>query len=164
MAKLLRTILEDIAHPHGTYVSVKPIEADIDKLYDWVNNNTSVVSNPKDSYHVTVIYSRNACPEVKAYDFNLPITGKITGWKKLGKTADDHFLVLTLESEALHKINDDLMRDYGATSDFPTYVPHISISYHHPEALPENYPAMTITFDSVSIEPLKEGWRPAKED
>lgn len=164
MAKLLRDILEDITHSHGTYVSVTPIQADVDKLYDWVTNNTNVVSNPKSSYHVTVIYSRTPCPNVKAYDFNLPITGNITGWKKLGKTADDHFLVLTLESEELDKINADLMRDYGATSDFPTYVPHISISYHHPGALPLDYPAMKITFDSVSIEPLKEGWRPAKED
>lgn len=156
--------MESIKHSAGTYVSVKPIQADVDKLYDWIGQNTDITSNPKDSYHVTVIYSRTPCPDVEKYDFNLPITANITGWKKLGKTADDHFLVLTLESEDLNRINSDLMRDYGATSDFPTYIPHISVSYHHPSEIPQNYPSMKITFDSVSVEPLKEGWRPEKED
>jgi len=160
----LRDILEDLTHPNGTYVSVKLRDLDESALYDWIHNNTDIVSNPQSSYHTTVIYSTTPCPDVKSYDFNLPIEATITGWKKLGKTADDHFLVLTLESEQLRKINGDLMRDYGASSDFPTYVPHISISYHYPYALPENYPAMKVTFNSVQIEPLKEGWRPAKDE
>jgi hypothetical protein len=163
MIKFRELFSEDkkIDHSHGTYVNVKPSEADKNKLYDWVVENGISKPMDKDDYHTTVIYSKTPCPDVDEYDFDLPITGSICGWKIFESTLG-RCLVAQVQSEELQVINADLKRDYGATSDFPEYIPHITISWGYEGSIPDNYPAMKITYDKVEVKGLDPNWTPKK--
>jgi hypothetical protein len=150
-------------HSNGTYINVKPTDVDKDNLYNWVVLNK--ISNPLDKheYHVTVIYSKTPCPDAKEYDFNLPIHGDIVGWK-IFDAPIGRCLVAHVHSDQLQKINADLKRDYGATSDYPDYIAHITVSYDYVGELPTDYPAMSITFNEVQVKGLDPTWRPKKEN
>lgn len=160
MASFKEFISED-EHKDGTYVNVKLNELDKDKLYDWVLSHD--ISNPldKDEYHVTVIYSRAPCPEAENYNYELPITGHITGWK-IFDAPIGRCLVAHVDSSKLQTINTELKRDYGATSDFPDYIPHITVSYDYKGELPTEFPDMLVTFDKVQVKGLDPTWRPKK--
>jgi hypothetical protein len=150
-------------HRDGTYVSATLCDEDKETLYNWVTSNG--ISDPlnKDEYHVTVIYSRTPCPEAANYDYNTPITGNITGWK-IFEAGIGRCLVAHIESEQLQTINADLQRNYGATSDFPEYIPHITVSYSYEGTIPDNYPAIKVKFDKVISKGLDVNWRPTKGD
>lgn len=149
-------------HKNGTYVCVDLIDSDAKLLHDWVVANLDLPNPvPQKDYHTTITYSRTPVPDVEDYEFKFPITGTITGWMVLGQDGN-RFLVAHVESEQLHRINGDITREYGATSDFPTYIPHITISYDFDGEIPQNYPAMQITYGSHKIDGLKPSWRPTE--
>lgn len=150
-------------HKDGTYVSMKPSTSVADQLYDWVSNNGINDPLDKGEYHVTVIYSRAPCPGADNYDFKMPIEGTITGWK-IFDAPIGRCLVAHVQSEQLQTINSDLKVNYGATSDYPEYIPHITVSYNYKGELPQNYPAMKITFDTVEVKGLDPTWRPTKKE
>lgn len=158
MIKFTKFLAEN-NHDSGTYVNVKPTEDDKNKLYDWVISNGIKPPMDKDDYHTTIIYSKTPCPDVKGYDFNLPVTGTICGWKIFGSDLGK-CLVAVIQSSDLQKINADLKRDYGATSDFPEYIPHITVSWKFEGSLPDDYPAMNVTFDKVEVKGIDPNWKP----
>lgn len=152
---------EFIEHKDGTYINVKPTKDNKKELYNWVVDNE--IGNPlnRDEYHVTVIYSRNPCPNAKYYDFNLPIEGKICGWEIFDANIG-RCLVARIESKQLNDINNDLMTKYGATSDFDSYKPHITVSYDYKGDKPKDIPNINFSFDMVEVKGLDTNWRPKK--
>ena len=156
-----KTFIIESDHSKGTYVNVKLSDSDKNRLYDWVTKNG--ITNPldKDEYHVTVIYSLTPCPDAAKYDFNLPITGRICGWK-IFDAPIGRCLVAHVESEDLQRINADLKANYGATSTFPEYIPHITVSYNFEGEIPQNYPAQLIVFSQVEVKGLNPDWKPKK--
>jgi hypothetical protein len=153
-------LMEDL-HAAGTYVNVKVSAEDQDKLYSWCEEHGIGPLMDKEDYHATVVYSPTPCPDAKHYDFNLPATANIVGWKafdsQLGRC-----LVAQLQSEDLDKFNADMKNIYGATSNFPSYIPHITVSWGYEGALPENYPAFKITFDKAEVKGIDPNWKPKK--
>jgi hypothetical protein len=147
-------------HEHGTYVSLIPCDADAKKLTEWVGDNLTL-SNvvPTKDLHTTLVYSKTPVPAVEDYQFGKYFSGKIVGWKLLGDE-QNKFLVAHVESEQLQDLYAD-MQKLGATSDYPDYIPHITVVYDYEGELPTVYPSMTITYTAVHVEGLKESWRPA---
>lgn len=156
-------IEENDEHKNGTYINVKPTEEAKDTIFDWVSNNGINDPLDKNEYHVTVIYSKTPCPGAVNYDFNLPIEGTISGWK-IFDAGIGRCLVASIQSEQLQTINADLKANYGATSDFPEYIPHITVSYNYLGEIPQNYPAMRVTFNQVEVKGLDPTWRPKKKE
>lgn len=156
-------VVEQDEHSKGTYVNVKISDLDKNKLYDWVVGRGINEPLDKNEYHTTVIYSRTPCPDAANYEYGIPITGNITGWK-IFDAGIGRCLVAFVQSEQLQKINADLQRDYGATSDFPEYLPHITVSYSYIGEIPDDYPAMRITYDQVEVKGLNPDWRPTKKE
>lgn len=146
-------------HKNGTYVSVEPTVADADRLYAFVAPLGINNLLDKSEYHATVIYSKAPCPGVKHYNYNLPVTGIISGWK-IFEAGIGRCLVATIESAGLQRINEDLKRDYGATSSFPTYIPHLTVSYDHIGDAPTKFPSLTVTFDTLKIKGINPEWKP----
>lgn len=154
-----REFLSEEIHPAGTYVNVKVSDSDKTKLYDWCQENGIGPLMDKEDYHATVVYSPTPCPDAIEYDFNLPAEANIVGWKafdsQLGRC-----LVAQLQSQDLTKYNMDMKNIYGATSNFPEYIPHITVSWGYEGELPQNYPAFKITFDKAEVKAIDPNWKP----
>ena len=156
-----REFLMESEHPAGTYVNVKVSDADKTRLYDWCEANGIGPLMDKEDYHATIVYSPTPCPDAKNYDFNLPAVGSIVGWKafdsQLGRC-----LVAQIQSEDLTRMNADMKNIYGATSNFPEYIAHITVSWGYEGAIPENYPAFKIKFDRSEVKAIDPNWKPKK--
>lgn len=146
-------------HKDGTYVNVKVCSEDKTKLYDWCEEHGIGPPMDKDDYHATIIYSPTPCPDAKNYNFNLPVHANIVGWKafdsQLGRC-----LVAQLQSEELNKLNSDMKTMYGATSSFPEYIAHITVSWGYVGELPQDYPAFQIAFDKAQVKAIDKNWKP----
>lgn len=148
-------------HEKGTYIKADPIQANRDQLFSWTQENGITNAVDSSEYHTTIIYSKNPCPEAKEYDFKLPMHATVSGFKifdaPLGRC-----LVAALESEDLKTVNSDIMQRYGATSDYPEYIPHITLSYNYDGDLPTNPPKINVWFNKVEVKGLDPTWAPKK--
>jgi hypothetical protein len=83
----------------------------------------------------------------------MPITVecKIKEWKILGKA-----LTLLIECENVRKLN-KLMMNAGATSDFPSYIPHITINPEFGEGdLPKDIPDFNIILNTLVVKKIEK--------
>ena len=112
----------------GTYAGVKFNEESQDLI---VNLAKEIgVPNPitKGDIHLTLLYSRKFLPDYKAAgDIDIKVTPKdfhiFVGFDK------KEILVMKIDAPDLIKRHKELMKEHGATYDFPEYIPHITLSY-----------------------------------
>lgn len=146
-------------HQHGTKVFVYPRKEDAKILYQAVVDMG--INKPMDAgeYHVTVIYSSHPCPDAEYHKINLPMVGFINGWEifesKLGRC-----LVALIKSTPIYNLNKELVHDYGATSNFPEYKAHMTVSWHHVGDKPDSFPIQSIIFDAYKVDGLDPNWAP----
>ncbi len=149
------TFEDYIKHSTGTYFALQPSgpsRIGIESLVRQLGLKAPV--NPV-SYHCTVLYSKKPCPEIIREDFDMPIWAE--GYEYEIFEGEKPALVLKLRSIRLHELYKHLTETYGATSDFPTYIPHITLTYDEvPEVIPEHPVTLNIKFDSYVITPIKE--------
>ena len=153
--KLFERYIAKKQHPDGTYVSAELDPKFQDAIFKWAKENgIPNLADPK-QYHATIAYSRKGIPEVKSKDFKLPIAAEITGWKIFPTQTGGKCLVASLKSEQLTSHFNDIMDNYGATYDFPSYQPHITVSYDYgSDVAPKTFPKIKVQFNKVRIEPL----------
>lgn len=112
-------------------------EADAKKLRKWAKDRG--ISDIVEEMHVTVVASRNSFPADEMGDDDEEVTVKVKGIKRLKES-----IVLTLDAPkivARHKA----ARDKGASHDFNSFQPHITLTYSGPDnELPEDFPAMSV--------------------
>ena len=148
-------------HADGTYVSAQLDKASTDDLFAWVKENK--IPNPYDpnEYHVTIVYSRKGIPEVENYKFDLPIKCEISSFEIFTTQSNTQCLVAKLSSECLTSIHNDIRKKYGATHDFPSYKPHVTLSYDYgSDEVPKDLPKIPLTFDKVAVKPLNLDYKP----
>ena len=97
-------------------------------------------------YHCTVMYSRVHVEPIK---INTPISAKAIGYDIF----DDNLLVIRLHCPQATSIFNELVSN-GATYDFPSYVPHITVAANWKGQVPELVPKNIIWFDSYDYEDL----------
>jgi hypothetical protein len=140
----------------GTYASYKLTPRSADKLMNWIIDNDITSPTPKEELHVTTTYSRADVDLVPSDKNNIVLnpSGYSIGVLK-------NALVLHIESDELTKVHDDAL-DAGATSDYPSYKPHITLSYDAEanEELIRNLvpPTFEITLSHEEIMPLREAF------
>jgi 2'-5' RNA ligase len=145
----------------GTYAKLVPTEETKKRIAQVVNllNITNPVST--NSLHVTVVYSRAQCDEIKDLNLVLPIKAHGDSFKKFHQQDGTDCLVLKLNSNAIQDIHWTAREQYGATHDFPQFQPHITLSYDHPHAAPNDSLIQyfnNLTFDQYHVEPLDLEW------
>lgn len=152
---MLKEMQKFAKHMHGTYVAfqVDPISAA--KLDYFCQNRLGLGSDRvhQSKYHTTVIYSRTPVPDAE------DLSSKTSAWSKaigydIFQTNGERCLVLLVECEDANNLNAALGRR-GATSDYPTYTAHITLSYAFngdERELP--LPDFRINYDRVVVEPL----------
>jgi len=148
--------LEDL-HENGTFASLKLDEPSKDVIS--YLSELLEVHNPihKDDYHTTLIYSRKPCPDaVEHHGKEIQLNGIIDNLIKWPSKSGTTCLVASVNSDELIKLNRHFTTKYGATSDYPEYKPHITLSYDCDDkeyCLPDIIP---IKFTTIHVESLKE--------
>jgi len=143
-------------HPNGTYMSVKVSRATQKLLDKWSReHNIPNPIDPKDM-HTTLVYSRKPVPESDDYPINFPIACKIKEWQ-IFPTGNEgkKCLVAVVESEVLQQHFRAIHTLYGASFDYPKYIPHITLSYDYGlNKVPTDLPDFTIVYDDKDFQPL----------
>ena len=118
--------------PDGTYIGVKFSKDTCDAIKKFCKDNKIPNTVSRDKLHTTIIYSRKFDDLTK--DENIGILD--TPWIGIPKEFDiwktqdgKHALVLKYDCLALEKEHKRLMSKYDLVYDFPSYIPHCSISY-----------------------------------
>jgi len=117
-------------HKNGTYVGLRILPPSGPKLYEFCRQSGILVN--KSSFdrrlHTTVLYSRKPCPLIvpdpemhiaRFEDFAL-FTNHDEG--------KDTVLVVKLNAPSVVARHIKLMAEHGASYDFPTFQPHITLS------------------------------------
>lgn len=148
----------------GTHIMAELSTSSRDQLFNFVNTLDIPNTTDPNEYHSTIISSRKSV-DASDYKFDKKIEATITEWKILPTKTGKSCLVAIVDSKKLVKYNSDLMTDYGATSDFPSYHPHITISYDlEAGTIPKEIPLFKITYDKVTIKPLDLDFVPKTVD
>lgn len=127
----LDEILKLIEAPEdGTFVGVKFLPADAQKLESFSIENQVPNPNPATKMHITLLFSTNPIPDYKPYgQYKSGLTATPKDVKIWGED-EEKVLVLILESPQLVKRHQYLMKKHpNAKWDFPEYIPHVTLSY-----------------------------------
>lgn len=162
MLKLIKKLWLKRQHRFGTYVSADLSVISKLELGAWVQSVGSMYTSAPvsvDKYHATISYSRKPFPDVVNHRFKIPITARVSGWKIFDNSEEAGYrcLVAVLDCPELVALNAEMAELYGATSEFPEYIPHVTISYTYPyNDVPTELPPFELVFDGIIIEPLDE--------
>lgn len=109
----------------GTYAGVR---YDLESK-SYISSLASKFDNPikEEDIHSTLLFSRKFLPNYEP----LGEVNEIVKPKKYNifKSDDKNVLVLEVTSKWLEERHKSLMETHGATWDFPSYIPHITLSY-----------------------------------
>lgn len=148
----MKDYLFESAHPGGTYSCLIPSVDTREELYAYCASlNIDNLEEP-DEYHCTLIYSKKACPDVAEEDFNIPCKALPIGFKVLG--TDEKVLVLEVYCPNAVRLHELFMEKYGATHDYPEYIPHITVASDFDGEVPADVPEFEIIFNGQKIEEL----------
>lgn len=149
-------IREQVRQP--TYVAVKPDLESRESLVELAEviglSNSLLV--PEDKMHCTVAYSRDPIddPSTIVQTF-LPATATGDDFDMFGP--EKKTLVLKLSSVSLRALHVSL-RNLGASHDYPTFEPHVTLCYEVPEGfkMPTKKPKLGLKFTTFEVKPLDE--------
>lgn len=127
----------------GTFIGVKLDVESIKKILDLISKLELEKPIPEEKIHITLVYSdkktldgfasksftENDKPVVTAVNFNVFANSQAPG---------SGCLVLEVDSEYLHSRNFEIVSKYDVEEKFPTYRPHITLSYDYTGELPEH--------------------------
>lgn len=153
----LATLSEYAKHKDGTYVALNMSQESMDLLDNFVANNLGLDERvSKNSYHITVIYSRTPVPDAEKLSRAHTATACPAGYEMFDTKDGGKCLVLRVESAEARSLNNTL-NTMGATSDYDSYKPHVTLAYNitqdiDPTTLP--LPQFEMTFDELHVAPL----------
>lgn len=132
--------LKDITHTvtdkkPGTYAGIRFSPETVEALEAFGKTHKIANQLTNDDFHSTLLYSRKHLPNYEpAGDYQQPMIGTPTQWDVWPSNPDEdgntrNILVLQYSCPPLYQRHHELMQKHGATYDFDTYKPHITISY-----------------------------------
>lgn len=145
----------DKAGPSTLYVS-RPVLNGED-IRAWAATQGLRSTLPADDMHITIAYSRAPVDRSKLTPdkSTLTITGGKRSVEMFGPDLDA--MVLELQSDALSQRHQELC-DAGARWDWPTYAPHVSLTYDGAGISPVVPYAGPIVLGPEVFKPIKQGW------
>lgn len=142
----------------GTYAAVRFTEDTLDIIEDIQKVLNIFDPVPRNKIHSTICFSRVFVPfRPIEKEMDVGTTGKLTVFEHNGKRA----LVLLLDSPYLQERHEYAMA-LGATFDFPTYSPHITLSYDigATEIPPVSVSGNPLRSSTEYVEDLDLDWKP----
>lgn len=154
---LFRQLWEERNKP--TYVAVIPDDASIHEIYGLMDKiglpgKDRVVPS---ELHCTILYSKRAISDP---------TETIKEFMPLSTTGDELTvfgtnLVLKLSSVTARALHVALRREYGASHDYPTYEPHVTLCTDIPSnfSVPKEIDPVSIDFKTFKVKELDPDWK-----
>lgn len=142
--------LDEFAAP-GTYAAVKLDENSAKELHEFCKSiGLENLVDPSD-LHCTLLYSRNACPEIEDLDFGLPFTANPKSYKILGE--DNKVLTIELSCQQATKLHDLFIKEHNGTHDYDVYLPHISLTTEYSaDTVPDTLPDFDLIFTGKIVQ------------
>ena len=150
---------EDI-EKKGTFGALHIIKESRNELHDWLTDHEIPEILDKNDYHCTIVFSTKPVPEVADIPVKFPIKAKVKEWKVLGT---DDLLVAVLESNKIVKLFNKTI-EMGAKTDYPSFIPHISLAMHYKGQMPKEIPEFEIVFDKFKVGPLDADFKYGDDD
>src|ERR1700733_10046894 len=159
MKTYLQFVTEDTAH--GLYSFRKLNKSSVEYLHHWQDENNIPNSTPPTELHCTILCSDVAVPGYTVDPTPVLLDPKTFGIKMLNEA-----LVLTFKSSSLEEQWQQGM-NLGAIYKWPTFVPHISLSYKVP--IDYDYsdlkpPPVHIILDGEQSRLMVDGWASVADD
>lgn len=121
------------AKPRPLYVSRQLLNAPA--LIAWARANGFATTLPADDMHVTILYSRNEVDPLRmGRDWREDDKGRVTvrpGGPRVIERLGENAVVLSFASPDLVYRHKDMI-EAGGSHDYPSYQPHITVSYEIP--------------------------------
>ena len=162
----IATLSEYAKHKDGTYVSLEMRNDSRELLDHFVEMNLGLTErvDPK-SYHITVIYSRTPVPAAETLATKTTAIATAVKYEVFPTKDNGKCLVLRVESRNAAYLN-KWLTDHGATSDYDSYKPHVTICYDYKgdedvSGLP--LPQFPLSFDVVNVAPLDPQFTPSNK-
>lgn len=113
--------MQELIHDPGYYFAVLPTLESKNKILAWGKENPQV--KLVDDFHITVLYSRKTiwCKPVDGINIVNPHGFEVF---------DGNYFVLKFIAPSL-VVRHQYLIDNGGTHDFPTYMPHMTLSIGH---------------------------------
>jgi 2'-5' RNA ligase len=121
-------LMELMKQKQPTYVAVKLDKAGIDQILKIAQGLDNKI-NARD-IHITVAYSRTPISLTALGVLEPPVRVRPKHYSIFNTQTGEKCLVLEVESEGLVARHNEIMKEYGASYDFPVYKPHITLSYN----------------------------------
>ena len=137
----------------GTYAAFKIEPESAEKLSDWLQQNSVVNPADPESFHITTVYSRNPLNDYECHSGGFDVTP--LEWQIFGQP-EKSYLVLIVGHLKLDQAWNDA-KEAGASWDYPSYEPHISVSQatpRHEIVVPHSLPDFSIRVAEEYSEPL----------
>ena len=129
----LRELMEDVSK--GTYAGVYFDEDTKKAVKKYLEDNDIPKPVNVDKLHTTLLYSRKFLPDyIPGGMYDKPLIGtpvELVVWKTQGDEGKEpaNCLVMKYDCPELVDRHKSLMKEHGATFDYPEYTPHITLSY-----------------------------------
>lgn len=158
----ISALMRESTHVKGpTYVCVKldgPSEDAVWKLMQEIGLRPSDRVPVKD-LHATITYS--SAPIENPTDVvsrAMPVSGVGDQFHVFETRDEKRCLVLKLTSLDLRALHVLIKKKFGASHDFPTFEPHVTLCYDMPEGfkVPETKPELHLNFDQFEVKPLED--------
>jgi 2'-5' RNA ligase len=111
----------------GSFIGVKLSNKSNEEIMSLIRKLNLPSSVKKEDIHITLIYSKKYFAN-KEWDKKIEEVATPIKLDWLGEKND--CLVLLLDSNYLFKRNKEITKEYGATSDYDKYSPHITLAYN----------------------------------
>ncbi len=144
----------------GTYICADLSRESANKLLKWAKENGITDTIDAADMHTTITYSRKKVDEAKEYmdSVKFPISAKPKHFSIFPMQNGKKCLVLEVESKELNKHHKTIQKEYGATYDYPTYKPHITLTYDYTgDDVPKDIPDISLSYNSYKMEGINVG-------
>jgi 2'-5' RNA ligase len=164
---MIATLQQYAKHKDGTYVSMDLTPESRQLLDNFVEMNLGLTERVDPStYHITVIYSRTPVPSAEfCSGLTTETEAQVLGYEVFPTKNAGKCLVMRLKFTFAEFLNKKLTSE-GATSDYDSYKPHLTIAYDTQQDLDVQFPIpqFPLKFGPVNVAPLNPEYTPENKD
>lgn len=156
----LLTLAQFAKHKDGTYAALNLSKASQKHLDEFTDSLKLQNKIDPSTYHITVAMSDAPVPQAENLKPSLPMQGHATAWEIFNTKTGTKALVLKVNSPDATRLHNRLKK-MGATSQYPTYKPHISIVFDfHGDIKNLPIPKFALIFDEYIVKANDKSYVP----
>jgi len=161
LLEFFRTIRENVSNGTGTFVGARLTRESERDITRWMRDNGLRKKEPRARMHITVVGDKEHDFDWNPATFKPPLEIDPASYKI--EKFDHGSIVLSFSVPELEKRHEQAVEDYAIQWDFPTYQPHITLSYD-PTDLNDVERLLTPTFPMYVSHEYEQPWSFTESD